>query len=186
MSTDLVALDPSVRSPGVALFRERVLIFAGKVSIPKVFPPAVDWKSEGSRWQIVAECIVKWCSERDVISPGIVIYERPQIYTMSKSKGDPNDLIALAAIGAAVVSHYCTRGGRPDILTPTPAEWCGQIPKATKGSAKESPRAKRILSRLSPEELKLVPNQHDSIDAVGLGLFALGRLGVKRVYSTGA
>ena len=192
--SDLLALDPSVRSPGAAIFRDNVLLFAGKVTIKG---PTGSWIHEGQRWQYVIEAIVGWAKDHDCILPSTIVYERPQIYTASKSKGDPNDLIALAAIGAGVVSTYCEFGrqfgaastGRVvcpiPVQTPTPAQWAGQIPKATKGSAKDSPRAKRIMSRLSPVELARMPNQHDAIDAIGLGLHALGRLGIRRSYTNG-
>ncbi len=183
--SDLLALDPSVRSPGAAIFRDGVLAFAGKVKIPTM------WKdlAEGMRWQNVAEAVVKWAEEHDCVMPEKIIYERPQIYAAAKSKGDPNDLIALAAIGAAVVSWYSASNRACAVnvtarvvVTPTPAEWAGQIPKATKGNAMNSPRAQRILSRLTELEISRMPNQHDSIDAVGLGLHALGRLGIRRNY----
>ena len=180
--TDLLAIDPSVRSPGAAIFRDGVLIFAGKVKVAKL---AFD--SEGERWQQVVEAIVTWATEHDCRLPTKITYERPQIYTAAKSKGDPNDLIALAAIGAGVVAWYCSDRILPkdfSIVTPTPAQWAGQIPKATKGDAMTSPRAQRILSRLTEAEIARMPNQHDAIDAVGLGLHALGRLGIRRNYQS--
>lgn len=185
--TDLLALDPSVRSPGVAVFRDGLLRYAAKVKVPteyKVCP-------QGERWQRVAECICDWVRHNAELEfPRTIVYERPQIYVASKAKGDPNDLIALAAVGAAVVAtyqatlytQYPSTTLRIKTETPTPAEWAGQIPKATKGSAKDSPRALRILSRLSDEEKARVPDQHDALDAIGLGLHSLGRLGIRRVY----
>ena len=85
------------------------------------------------------------------------------------------------------------------ILTPTPAEWIGQLSKVCpacrgkakkkcsecRGSAWETPRGRRIRSRLTPAELALVPDQNDAIDAVGLGLYALGRLTPQRSLSNG-
>lgn len=181
--TVLLALDPSVRSPGAAVFRNNVLVAAGKVKLPVMLASL----PEGMRWQRVAEAIIEWAySAGSCYRPEKIVYERPQIYTASKSKGDPNDLIALAAIGAAVCSWYVAKPPINQAIvieTPTPAQWAGQIPKATKGSAKDSPRAKRILSRLSPIELAQAPNQHDALDAIGLGLHALGRLGIRRSYT---
>lgn len=180
--TDLLAIDPSVRSPGAALFRDGVLIAAGKVKIPAEYSKL----EEGDRWQRVAECIVSWTRAHNCLLPAAIVYERPQIYVREKSKGDPNDLIALAAIGAAVCAYFEASSATARILieTPTPAQWSGQIPKATKGNAMNSPRAMRILSRLFAVEVARMPNQHDAIDAVGLGLHALGRLGIRRVYSS--
>lgn len=184
--TYTLALDPSVSSPGLAVFNDGALLRAGRIR-PAVFPDI----SEGARWQLVSEHLAVAAQTWAGVSLrafSLVVYERPQIYRATKSKGDPNDLVALAAIGAAVTATVVAAGSRPRIETPTPAEWTGQIPKTTrgKGAAKTSPRALRILSRLSPEEVALVPAQHDAIDAVGLGLHALGRLGIRRVYSSGS
>lgn len=182
--TDLLALDPSVRSPGMAIFRDNALIFAGRLT--KLGSPG-DFATEGARWQFIAEQIVGWAREHDCIFPSKIVYERPQIYVAAKSKGDPNDLIALAAIGAAVCAYFQAQSAaiRIAIDTPTPAQWAGQIPKATKGSAKDSPRALRILSRLTEGEKCRAPNQHDALDAIGLGLHALDRLGIRKVFSNG-
>lgn len=182
--TDLLAIDPSVRSPGAALFRGGVLLTAGKVKVSRM-----EHDSEGERWQYVIECIVRWAESHLCCCPEKIVYERPQIYTAAKSKGDPNDLIALAAIGAGVAAHFSAimpmdPSMSIDIITPTPAEWAGQIPKATKGNAMNSPRAQRILSRLTELEISRMPNQHDAIDSVGLGLHALGRLGIRRNYQS--
>lgn len=177
--TDVVALDPSVRSPGVALFRDGVLTFAGRVKLAALNAALDPDVSAGARWRAVSSEIQWWVAARDVIAPMLVVYERPQIYRASKSKGDPNDLIGLAAVGAGVVMLY--PGAR--VLTPTPAEWCGQLPKATRGRASASPRARRILSRLTSIELPRAPDQHDALDAVGLGLWALGRLEIRHANS---
>lgn len=175
----LLAIDPSVRSIGAAVFSAGDLIACHRITVP-----VLDGEEDGARWVRCAWLVAKWVSDLTIDTPTTVIFEKPQIYSWSKAKGDPNQLLGLAGVGAAVAMHYSARSAPSlfRILSPTPAEWCGQIPKATKGSAKESPRAKRILSRLKPGELALVPNQHDVLDAVGLGLHALGRLGIKHVY----
>lgn len=172
------AVDPSVRSPGAALFVDTRLVRAGRVKLV-----VKTYLSEGERWQHVADQLDDWLG---TAVPSLIVYERPQVYAASKSKGDPNDLVPLAAIGAAVVAMQCARRriNYPEIMTPTPAEWIGQLPKMTRGKALASPRAIRIMSRLSEAEKALVPDQHDAIDAVGLGLHALGRLGVRRVFTS--
>jgi hypothetical protein len=180
----ILALDPSVRSPGVALFDEGRLLTAGRVTVKKLE------ESDGARWLRVAWEVISWLHKNRGAAELVetVVFEKPQIYTMVKSKGDPNDLIGLAGVSMAVVGliEVISRSKESvTVLSPTPAEWIGQVAKTTTGSAKESPRARRILSRLDVAELALVPDQHDAIDAVGLGLFALGRLTVKRVFSNG-
>lgn len=177
----LLALDPSVRSPGAALFRGGLLIAADRVKVPK----QDDQKfADGARWDLVARLVEAWAgrAQQQIVE---LVFERPQIYTWGKSKGDPNDLVGLAGVAGALVGRLSIASPSLHVSSPTPAEWIGQLPKATKGSALVSPRAQRILSRLSPDELALVPDQHDALDAVGLGLWRLGRLEPRRVFSNG-
>lgn len=176
----LLALDPSVRSPGMALFRNDVLSSAGRLTIKRSKIPGIAC-SDGQWWLTVAHDILKWVGP---VAVRTLVFEKPQIYTAYKSKGDPNDLVGLAGVAAAVAGMLRWHGPL-EVFSPTPAEWIGQLPKTTRGSAKESPRAKRILSRLSPAELALVPDQHDAIDAVGIGLWCLGRLTPRTTFSNG-
>lgn len=175
----LFALDPSVRSAGLAAFVSGALHAAWRFA-PELGSIAIreDPLGVGERWRVIAREVADQAFGRGY--GGVLVWERPQIYRASKSKGDPNDLIGLAAIGNGVAADARWQG----VLAPTPAQWTGQVKKATKGSAWKSPRGMRIRSRLAPDELALVPDQHDVVDAVGLGLWALGRLEVTRVYSS--
>lgn len=178
----LLAVDPSIVSPGVALFRDGALIAAARI---RVRPAAYN---VAERALVAADAIAAWCNAMGG-QPDTVAFEWPQIYTANKSKGDPNDLIAMAAVDGALIAvlHLACimRGSTLTVRCYKPAEWIGQLPKATRGKASASPRAVRIASRLTPEELAQVPDQHDAIDAVGIGLHCLGRLGVRRAYSNG-
>jgi hypothetical protein len=172
MSNYLLAVDPSLRSTGVALFRDNVLIATSRLSC------SVRSLNMGTRCIGVAQTITLWYrnSARGHPTPDLV-FEWPQIYRAAKSKGDPNDLVPLAGIGMSLA-------GMLNVLpiTPTPAEWAGQLKKFTKGDVGQSPRALRIRSRLSESELEHWQDQHDVIDAIGLGLWCLGRLAPKRVF----
>lgn len=141
-----------------------------------------------TRSLIVAEKICNWVQIYE--EPGTLVTEWPQIYKATKSKGDPNDLIALAAIGS-MVARACESWRSSENLAlrslcPTVKQWSGGIPKEIKGKlpkdAWSSPRGKRIASVLTAAERALIPNSHDAIDAVGIGLWALGRLVPVRVY----
>lgn len=168
----LVAVDPSLRSAGVAVFGEAAgdLRFAARVTLPYSAAEC------GARAENMAHKIKTTIPMALRPLVDVVVYEWPQIYTRSKSKGDPNDLIALAAIGAAFTAMM----NAPIVKTPTPAEWAGQLPKTTKGDPWASPRAARVAARLTPAERVLVPDSHDAIDAVALGLWALGRFAPRR------
>lgn len=194
----LLAVDPSVRSPGAALFNsDKHLVACTRLTIAA---PSED-VAEGQRWLDVATAILAWASKHDGLRFGVLtlVYERPQIYTWSKSKGDPNDLIGLAGVGAALSGRCAALVPQFNVVTPKPDEWVqgtskvcpvckGKAKRKCKtceGSAWKTPRGQRIRSRLSPAELALVPDQNDAIDSVGIGLHALGRLAPIRVYSTG-
>lgn len=174
MST-LLAVDPSIRSTGVALFVGRELVSCARIQVP----------AEGSIGERVLRMAMKvsdWYGDWAPRTPlQCMIFEWPQIYAAAKSKGDPNDLPGLAAVGGAIAGIV-----KPiTILTPTPREWTGGVPKSTKGDPWLSARGIRVASRLSPAELALVPKSHDAIDGVGLGLFALGRFQRRRVIARG-
>jgi hypothetical protein len=200
----LLAIDPGMNSPGVALFDTSFLRAAGALEIP------LEWIAlePGERWMNVALEIAAWTRNAlgGIFMPVVrtVVFEKPQWYARSKSKVDPNQLVGIAGVAANVTGML--QPGK--VRTPTPAEWIGQLPKVCpvcdgrkttkvagkrvkraceecKGSAWETPRGRFIRSRLEPGELKLVPDQNDAIDAVGLGLWALGRLKPRSVFSNG-
>lgn len=195
----LLALDPGTLSPGLALFESGVLLHAERVIIPASYAE----REDGERWFLVS-CIVAERATR--LARGLrdeadatmhIIFERPQWYAKTKSKGDPNQLAGVAAVASTVVGIVGQSYGLR-VFSPTPAQWIGQLPKTCpyckankkkcpecKGSAWNTPRGRRICSRLSPAERALVPDQNDAIDAVGLGLFKLGRLTPRSTLSNG-
>ncbi len=102
---------------------------------------------------------------------GHVVIEKPQVYQLRKSKGDPNDLIDLAVL----VGRLVQRAPEPDrVSLPTPATWKGQVPKHI--------HASRILSKLDAYELAVfnavrcaTSAKHNVVDAIGLGLWQVNR-----------
>lgn len=101
-----------------------------------------------------------------------VIAEWPQVY--SGSVADPNALLGLAAVSAAIASLY------PYV------EHRSVLPRTWKGSLDGEVMAQRIEGRLSPEEVARIEDcpaslRHNVLDAVGIGLYHFGRLERKRV-----
>ncbi len=176
----LLALDPSLNSCGLAVFDEHELVASYRLKETK--PPGE--VSRGTRCYNMAACILSWLND-DHYRIDKLVFEWPQIYRNTKSKGDPNQLLPLVGIGMALKGLLPSLGAPCgcELTTPTPAEWIGQCPKSTTGDPWKSPRGKRIASRLTKEELAIVPTQHDAIDAVGLGLWKVGRLSLNRVFS---
>lgn len=191
----LLAVDPSLNSPGLALFGQDGLIAATRLN-------TIEFKDlpDGERWLRVARALAAWVlpqlkqAQPDLLT---VIFERPQIYTREKSKGDPNQLAAIAGVASCLVG-ILSQSGPVTVSSPHPHEWIGQLAKTChvckknlkkcpecKGSAWNTPRGRRIRSRLTQAEIALVPDQNDAIDAVGLGLYSLGRLAPRSVFSNG-
>jgi len=119
----------------------------------------------------------------DKWSIGHVVAEKPQHYQTHLSKGDPNKLTPLAVeCGQIAGIAYCA-GIRSDgsdgidpenISLPYPSTWKGQLPKQV-----AMRRAKGLLTH---NELALAgsDNPHDKWDAIGLGLYELDRIGLRR------
>ncbi len=173
----LLAVDPGLNNPAAALFLGGRLVQASRV---KSDP---SWKhyNVGERCRLVGENIFHWA-----INAGLPLsddtwlsIEWPQVYRASRSKGDPNDLLPLVGVAMCVAGR-----ARLQVLTYTPAEWIGQCPKVTTGDPLASPRGALIWRHLDTNERASATVSHDSLDAIGLGLFTLGRL-QRRSYPRG-
>jgi hypothetical protein len=177
----LIAVDNSLNSPGIAVFDDGLLV----ASCALKSDPEYAELNIAERILRVASDVVEWAIQH-TDEPHYLVYEWPQVYTAAKSKGDPNALLGVAAVGSAVSAILAMGALKHNIVVDAiaykPAQWIGQLPKATTGRALNSPRAKRILSRLDDLERGFVSAKHDAIDAIGLGLFRLGRLQPERVF----
>lgn len=207
---DLLALDGSVRSPGLSLYRHGVLVAATRISVPK----ELESLPEAERWyRVAALCFAWWEEQNEGIGRTVrtLIYERPQWYSerQKKSKGDPNKLAHVLGVSQSLaimfVMHNLQRGARPpELLSPTPAEWTGQVPKTDRNGKypkdpRKSPRHSRVWGCLTPGEQAVLLKReaetgkltgdlrndanHDTFDGVGIGLFALGRYKAVRVFA---
>ena len=103
--------------------------------------------------------------------------EFPQVYTQSKSKGDPNDLISLAAVDGAIAD-----GCEGEVITLKPRDWKGQL--------HNDATDERIRGRLTAAETKILAEckcppslLHNVVDAIGIGLKAVNRFELHRVFS---
>ncbi len=155
----MISIDPGVKTAGVACWEDDELISA--------------WLSKGETWDRTAFnvlCCLEDHFPKEIILSAHAVIERPQVYREEFLKGDPNDLITLALMVGATAGYL--------INEPTlyyPREWKGQVPKDT--------MIERIKGKLSEEEYRRVdlPRakslHHNIWDAVGIGLYQLGRLG---------
>lgn len=178
----LLCLDPGIRLSGAALFYGQELVIATCIRTP--YLNSTD--NTAAACAAMARQVCAWTAhmitKKELFSnfaesghPAEIVCEWPQIYqrTENKTKGDPNDMIPLAGIDAALAAL------EPGAIVTSvlPATWKAQIPKEIMG--------KRILARLSESERKRIEDHgtktHNAIDAVGLGLYHLGRLERQRV-----
>ncbi len=98
-----------------------------------------------------------------------LIIEVPQVYQGRAQKGDPNDLITLAVEVGRITTLF------PNHRLVKPRDW--------KGNIKKEMMLKRIIKTLTTEELLMVKalklpksKVHNVLDALGIGLWYLGRL----------
>jgi hypothetical protein len=189
----ILAVDPGLRHPAAALFRRGTLQAAARIRVPEAWHKL----DVAERCRRIGGAIQDWAcghgldmdamveaydldragdarraralrQERGVVR---VTLEWPQIYSVSRSKGDPNDLPPLAGIGAAIASRLDV-----EAVSYKPAQWIRQIKKTETGDPLKSPRGRLIWRCLRSEERDRVVLSHDALDATGLGLHDLGRL----------
>lgn len=162
----LVSVDPGLRHAGVAAFEKGALVYAALIK-------NTERKARGPQaWWAMAEEVAttRHAGSPIFLIPDVYVVEVPQVYRFGKSKGDPDDLIQLAGVGGAI-------GARLQALEAHgyyPRQWKGQVPKDV--------MAARIESYLNAAELsaiaKCAPSlRHNVLDAIGIGLYHLGRMG---------
>lgn len=210
----LLAIDPGQNSPGLAVFddADRLIAVTNADTSDVIAKSDGDRWLRVAR--VLLAWSLRAMGKPSEQSPVTVVFEKPQWYRRKTggSKGDPNQLVGIAGVAANLTGMLSTYY-YIDVASPTPAEWIGQLPKvcpvckgrktakrtdgkkgrgskivicaACDSSAWGTPRGRRIRSRLTPAELALVPDQNDAIDAVGIGLWALGRLERVSVFSNG-
>lgn len=170
VAATFLAIDPGTQNPACALFEAGRVVRAERVKVPRY--QELRKLDEGARCQAISELIEAWALRHGGGRISAVVFELPQIYTSNKSKGNPNQLLPLAMIGAGVTMALRPR----HVISPQPGEWC-KIPKDEDARDPWStPRGQLIWRRLSVEERLRVEATHDAIDAAGLGLWAIGRL----------
>lgn len=174
----MMAIDPGINGCGAAFYVDGALASAQYVK------NSLDRRSDSSRR--VLYMAMEVCA-RTVGTPDRLVVERPRVYL--KSRTNPDNIMVLAEVGACVSGIL----GVP-AETVRPSDWKGNI------SPEECTR--RVRSRLTDEEFKAIelpknscavcrmkdpglkdclkPHSclaHNVYDAIGIGLFSLGRFG---------
>lgn len=126
-----------------------------------------------------------------ILTKDTVVIEIPKVYDAQRQKGDQRDIrdLAMAAGGLAVAARFANGvpGERTQVQLVEPREWKGTVDKKV--------MLARIWEKLSDEEKKAIRLQEklitqgirhgrgpgaDVLDAIGIGLWKLGRLKLGR------
>jgi len=143
----ILCVDPGVHGCGCALFEMSILQCAGYVR--------GDFPTTASR-------------VREGVGGGVdgLVLEVPRVYPGPRAN-DPNDLIDLALVDGLIAGEFTV-----PLKTYYPSDWKGQVPKKI--------MTERIKKTLDEVELLRVDRigalDHNTFDAVGIGLHYLGRL----------
>jgi hypothetical protein len=179
----ILAIDPGIRGVGAALFTPDALLTADYVRNPA---KSGNQAAEVVRMALAVEEWVVGAVARQSVTRLVV--EWPRIRTRDKSPGDPNDLVALAAVSSAIAARF----SHASVVSLYPDEWKGQL----SGEA----TAARVVARLTEAERARVvlhgkgtmvelargvltgDRNHNTLDSVGIGLHDLGRFAPTKVF----
>lgn len=176
----ILAIDPGVRGCGVALFRPlNSPVAPGRLHTAAYVKGSKDAERAAS-WREMARAVDRWSEDKLVYNGATevtqIVVELPRVYQGSKQKGDPNDLIELAA----VVGALCMWIGGADGVDEVPArvyypyEWKGMVPKQIHH---ERAKARLDAAEMAAVELPSAKSlQHNVWDAVALALHHCRRL----------
>jgi hypothetical protein len=146
---DIVAIDPGVDFFGCAHFENKELVLCNLLNTEDFL------KEELQRLHHIEKFYI----------------ELPQVYQQQFWKGDPNDLIALSV----VIGRLAQKIGYHKCELVKPRNW--------KGTVEKTIMLNRIAKLMTKEEEKLFmllglskSKAHNVLDAIGLGLWAVGRL----------
>lgn len=154
----MITIDPNLRGCGVAEWRGSQLIRAGYVKNPVT--KGRGYVAHAAMGEAVHGCVL--------FLGTVVIIEHPRAYGSVHREGDPNDLLDVVGVGAAIATKCNTI-----VESVFPSDWKGNVPKQK--------MLVRIWDKLTEEERAVVQktnksDREDVLDAIGIGLWKLNRL----------
>jgi len=160
----LVSIDPGTEAAGVAAWSSGTLRSA--------------FLARGKTWEGTAQNIVDRLTE-ELLWPTQVVIEIPQTYVQSRSVGDPNVVLTPLVLQAgALLGSFGLRLSHRLVF---PRDWKGQTPKPILiGRVKERLSESEHTRVEMPRRAKSL--EHNVWDAIGIGLFHLGRTKGKRAH----
>lgn len=172
----IVAVDPGLNACGLSVFNEDSRLEHAEL-VENEREAALDLPT---RWEGMALAVgarVARISHRFAHVDRTVVVEMPKVYPSARQVGDQNDLMNLVGVVASIVNLGLS--DRRRLLYPR--DW--------KGTLDADDMIERIQGRLSAEETKRVrlpgaaSKAHNVWDAVGIGLYVVGRLEARKVIA---
>lgn len=113
---------------------------------------------------------VGWWTKGDCKGSLPLVIEVPQVYGTRSQKGRQSDIVDLAVAAGMCASALASPTYTSSVYMVRPMTWKGQVPKRI--------HQQRILDSLTPYEISQIPEggRKDTLDAIGIGLWALGRM----------
>ena len=164
----LLCVDPGLRGCGVAEFKGLDLTRAAYVKNP------VEHGRGYAAHVSMGRAVAAWAGVERFAAVHI---EHPRIYPgAGQQKGDLNDLLDVVAVGSAVATFFT-----PDanLVTVFPSDWKGNVPKDMM-----TERIRRALEDGERGRIEKCPASlmHNVLDAIGIGLWKMGRINKKGIY----
>lgn len=178
----LLAVDPGTRGCGVALFLHGELVRAEYVPCIGSRDPlpsddtlvnATECALRATQWASIwattnhAENTISIGSTQVFVRQCVALIEDMRVYAGSKGRADPQDLLNLQSVGAALAGLFVAKGWRVESV---PArKWNGQLPRNIRME-----RTKDWLWRTGRLDRVYVPERepalvHNAWSAVGIG-----------------
>lgn len=170
-----IGIDPSVTCTGVAIFNEGRYVHAYVSEARTVAEACAKAAGLGD---VLRKLVDGGLLPRDAalrFAPIAFVVELPRVYPTSKQKGDPNDLIAVAAVAGAYagLSHFQREPAR----YVHPSTWKGQVPKEIveqriKDRMIEWPADD--VARWAEDMGKIArTKRHNATDAIGIAMWGI-------------
>lgn len=153
-SQSVLAIDPGLRGTGFAYFEEGLLVDGGVLDVK----PSKNWMDTADR---IADKILEEFNP-DVLICEMMIYMGGGVAGTGWRGGDMQKTVYLTGVISGAVSVNRTMFAFVPVY-----RWKGQLPKAVV--------EKRLRERLTASEQSLAGLKSHAWDAVGIGMWAMGR-----------
>ena len=174
----ILSVDPGLRKCGCALFDASGRLAAAALVLGEQEASTDRARERAPVYRTMGEEVFGWSRHRArELGSNVehLVIEFPVVrkrgHQLEEKRGvDPNDIARLAGVVGAILASV-----EAPATVWLPEEWKGQVP--------EEIHNERALSKLSPEELALIPVRvrakdfdHNVVDGIAIGLHYVGRL----------